>query len=192
MEYKKLAFQKYIENKQGITDDTNNLEDYLAFCYLKYKPNEYGKKIQKRLEEYFGMYKVCEKKDKGDSLYSTTNNNKIWFEIKVSYLGKNDTYSVRYIRPWQTFDYYLLCFIDPKNCEPKFYVLTCEDILNNFNCHYMNGTKESNESNKKSALGLSIKIGTPTYRLFCSLNKMKGNESIHVFEFLASQNLKKN
>ena len=191
MDYKKLASDKYLELKEGIKDDTETLEDYLALCYLKYRPNEYGKHIQNRLEEYFGMRKVSEQTEKGDSIYSTTNNNKVWFEIKVSFLGKNDTYTVRYIRPWQNFDYYLLCFIDPRNCEPKFYVVTCDDLVKNFNCTYMNGTKESNKSNLKSALGLTLKLGTPNYRLLKSLNRMKGNQAINVFEFLAMQNLKK-
>jgi hypothetical protein len=190
MDYKKQATEKFLELRNGLVDDTETLEDYLAFCYLKYRPNEYGKKIQKRLENYFGMHKVSESTEKGDSFFSTTSNRKMWFEIKVSYLGINNTYSIRYIRPWQEFDYYLLCFINPMDCKPKFFVTTCQDLMDNFSYNYMNGTIESNKSNSKSAYGITIRNDGESYRTLKSLNRLEGNDPINVFEFLARQNLR--
>jgi hypothetical protein len=190
MKYKNLAAEKFMQIRNEIVNDTKTLEDFIAFCYLKYRPNEYGKKIQKRLERYFGMHKVSDSIERGDSFYSTMGDHKMWFEMKVSYLGKTDTYSIRYIRHWQDLDYYLLCFVDPRDCKPQFYVVTGSDLMKNFKCHFMNGTKESNKSNKKSALGLMIKNGSKNHELLKRLNKLQGTDTINVFEFLAEQKVK--
>ena len=189
MTYIEKAVDKFTRLKEGIVDDTKSFEEYLGFCYINFRPNEYGKLIQKRIEDYFGFVKIGEKNEKGDCHFRTTNDNKLWFEVKVSYLGKNDTYSVRYIRPWQDFDYYLLCFVNPLNCKPNYFVLTCHDIIKNFKCHYMNGTKESNKSNSKSAYGITIKLGSDSYKKLFDLNRLSGNDGLHVFEFLAKQNI---
>jgi len=188
MSYVKLASEKYQKMKSRSTQEPEDLREFLGFCFTEYRPNEYGKRIQKRFETYFGFTKISQSEDKGDSLFRTTNNTKLLLELKVSFLGVNNYYTVRYIRPWQEFDYYLICFIDPNNCDPKFIVVTCEDLINNFKCGYMNGTKESNLNNSKSALGTSFLNKGQSYEKLLRLNRLKGNDPIHVFEFLASQN----
>ena len=188
MDYIKEAKQKYLKVREGINDDTKNLNEFFAFCYLWFRPNEYGKRIQKRLEQYFGLVKVNEKDEKGDSYLNFMDKLKLWFEIKVSYLGNGGTFTVRHIRKWQNFDYYLLCFINPLNdFKPIFVVVTCNDLINNFRCNYMNGTKESNEYNQRSSLGLSFKKDSADYNRLLRLNRLNGTDAINVFEFLSEQ-----
>lgn len=189
MDYVKLAAKKYLSKKESKEKKIDDNNQFLGMCYYEKAPSEYGKLIQKRYEKYFGLKKVSEKNERGDSMFSTTNNNEIWFEIKASFLGINNCFSIRHIRPWQKFDYYLMCFIHPCNCEPEFYVVTCNDLINNFNLSYMNGTKKSNENNDKVSYGINININSSKYELLKMLNKCEGNTGLHVFEFLAKQNL---
>ena len=53
----------------------------------------------------------------------------------------------------------------------------------------MNGAKESNKSNSKSAYGITIKLGSDSYKKLFDLNRLSGNDGLHVFEFLAKQNI---
>jgi len=188
MNYIEEGKKKYKKIRDGVVDDTTTLTEFFAFCYLWYRPNEYGKKIQNRLEQYFGLVKVSEKLQKGDSLLNFMNHLKLWFEIKVSYLGNKGSFTVRHIRKWQKFDYYLLCFINPlKGFKADFIVVTCDQLINNFNCSYVNGTKESNKYNERSSLGMSVKYGSKEYEKLLALNHLDGTEPVHVFEFLAQQ-----
>jgi hypothetical protein len=85
---------------------------------------------------------------------------KRFFEVKISYLGKNDTYTVRNIRPYQNFEYYILCFVNcAKNFKPTFLVVDKSVITDGsiFTLTPMNGTKKSNKDNTDIGYGLSFK-----------------------------------
>lgn len=188
MNYVEEAKEKYLKVRNGVNDDTKNLTEFFAFCYLWYRPNEYGKKIQKKLEEYFGLVKVSEKDEKGDSFLNFMGKLKLWFEIKVSYLGNTDSFTVRHIRKWQNFDYYLLCFINPlEDFKVRYVVVTCDDLINNFRCNFVNGTKESNRLNQNVSLGVTIKKDSKDYNLLLALNRLNGTDAIHMFEFLSEK-----
>jgi hypothetical protein len=116
---------------------------------------------------------------------------KIFFEVKISYLGKNGTFTVRNIRPYQDFNYYILCFVDCKNnFRPRFLVVDKKVITENhvFTLTPMNGTKEANKDNTDIGYGLSFKRNHWKDLYLESRNLMKGTTYEHLTEYLKEQN----
>lgn len=115
---------------------------------------------------------------------------KRFFEVKISYLGKNDTFTVRNIRPYQNFDYYILCFVDCRNnFSPRFYVVDKKVITDGsiFTLTPMNGTKKANKDNTDIGYGLSFKRNHWKDLYLEGRNLMKGTTYEHLTEFLSEQ-----
>jgi hypothetical protein len=114
---------------------------------------------------------------------------KKWFEVKISYLGKNnDIFTIRNVRPYQDFDYFLLCFVDCKdNFKPTFIMLKKGVITDNpFNITLtaMNGTKNANKDNKDIGYGTTIKKNSWRQSYLLSKNLLGGTSYSDVTEFL--------
>jgi hypothetical protein len=113
---------------------------------------------------------------------------KKWFEVKISYLGRdNDIFTIRNVRPYQDFDYFLLCFVDCKdNFKPKFIMVKKYVIADNpFNITLtpMNGTKNANKDNKDIGYGTTIKKGSWRESYLLSKNLLGGTSYSDVTEF---------
>lgn len=104
---------------------------------------------------------------------------KKWFEVKISYLNKgSDLFTIRNVRPYQDFDYFILCFVDCKrNFEPMFIVVKKNIIANNpsvITLTPMNGTKKANKDNKDIGYGATIKKGSWKESYLLSYNLLEG------------------
>ena len=137
--YLQLAKDKY---KQSSDVDYNlAFNDFIADCYNRLKPCSYGARIQGKIIKDLNATSIVPSLNLGDvSLGSKSG------EIKVSYLGKSNSYNLTHLRMWQKFNYYLFCFIDcENNFIPEFYLLD-KYVLDSVKKTPMNGTKESNSN----------------------------------------------
>jgi hypothetical protein len=100
-------------------------------------PNEYGAHSERRLMNDLRLEKCSRTIDA--KAYTGRYNKEVKVEIKTSYKGVNDTYSIRNLRLWQDVNFYLLCLVDPdKNYEPRFMLLTKEDMYYRLRLNRMN------------------------------------------------------
>jgi hypothetical protein len=126
-----------------------NMGDYELF----YPPKKY---YDEDLKKYRPSINTTKNKE---VIVGSDNYKRKRIEVKFSYLGKNDHYTIRNIRPWQDFDYFLFAFVDVHNdfkimCS----LVSKEDFLRSDNTFSaMNGTSESNRENKNISLGCVIK-----------------------------------
>jgi hypothetical protein len=129
----------------------------------------------------------------GSSFYKCKN-----IEVKFSYLGKNDHYTVRNIRPWQDIDYFLLVFVDVYNDFKLMYSLVDKwSLLNCLSVTFsaMSGTHKSNEDNVNIPLGCVVKDGSMFHREIegtsnlteYNLNLLGGSDSIDLVEYLTNE-----
>lgn len=118
----------------------------------------------------------------------TTQVTKRFFEVKISYLGKNDTYTVRNIRPYQNFEYYILCFVNcENNFKPTFLVVNKSVITDGsvFTLTPMNGTKNANKDNTDIGYGISFKRDSWKDLYLEGKNLMKGTTYQDLTNFLS-------
>ena len=135
----KLANSKYHSDKEPNYE--LSLEDFICDSYLRFPPSCYGMYICKKIQldlynrhiesneinslKYQSFYTVPDNLEKGDLVQ-----NEVYYEVKVSfYSSTTKKYTLRHLRPWQDFQYYLLCLIDCEdNFKPNFYVINKDDI----------------------------------------------------------------
>jgi hypothetical protein len=165
--YLKLAKEKYVQ-----TNDVNlslDFADFIADCYVRLKPCSYGSRIQTKLIKDLDVSSIPPSLNMGDVVLGKKSG-----EIKVSYLGKSNSYNLTHLRMWQKFHYYLFCFIDCENdFIPEFYVLD-KYVLNSVKMTPMNGTKESNSDNTNIELRATVKKNGEIHKLFMKKNKLSG------------------
>ncbi len=113
---------------------------------------------------------------------------KIHLEGKISYLSnKTQTYTVRNIRIYQNFNYFVFCLVDcDDKFEPEFIVVEKEVITKGpIKLHIMNGTKDRNKNNTDVGVGFAFKKGSKQYHYLLNNNKVKGNHTYEDFmEFI--------
>ena len=120
----------------------------------------------------------------------STQVSKSYIETKMSYLNKSDGYSIKHIRPYQDFNYYLLCFID---CNDKFkanYFMVKKEIItanNEISLSIMNGTKKVNEKNGNKIYSATIKKNSIAYNLLLHNNLLSGTNYSHLSEFIIKE-----
>lgn len=101
---------------------------------------------------------------------------KSFIEGKISYLGgKSKGYTVRNIRIYQNFDYFLLCLVD---CDEDFkntFIIVDKKIITEgeINLSVMNGTKDSNKKNKNTGKGFAFKKNSRIHKYLLDNNKLK-------------------
>lgn len=113
------------------------------------------------------------------------------YEIKFSYLGKNNCYTVRNVRDYHDFDYYILAFVDTyDNFKINYYCIEKGDV-NCFNLSPMNGTYSSNIKNENINYGFTIKDGSYDHRyVLKELNLLDGTSFNDLLKFMIEDNLK--
>jgi hypothetical protein len=112
------------------------------------------------------------------------------YEIKFSYLGKNLSYSIKNIRLYHDFDYFIFVFVDVYNdFKLEYYCIKKYDI-ELFSLSYMNGTHKSNVDNKNINYGTTIGDGTLDYRVLNHINLLKGNTIEDLIRFMVEDTLK--
>ena len=113
------------------------------------------------------------------------------YEIKFSYLGKNNCYTVRNVRDYHDFDYYILAFVDTyDNFKINYYCIKMSSV-NIFNLSPMNGTYDSNKNNENINYGFTIKDGSYDHRYTLKeLNLLDGTSFNDLLKFMIEDNLK--
>lgn len=166
-EYLSLARNKFISDKSVNYD--LSVEDFICQCYVKLSPNTYGTSIQERLRKELKVSRVSASLGMGDFEISRK-----YFELKVSFLSsRTDTYSITHIRPWQRFNFYLLCFVDCENdFTPNFYLLD-KHVVHKMRLGYMNGTPEANSHNHNVELRITIKKDSEDMKIIKKFNLLK-------------------
>lgn len=198
-----------------------DINSFILRLYLQCDPAGYGKVFVKKIlrdnngKNGINIYPMLDRGDKGDMAQTYPERhyftgqfydkrfpftkelpfNKVitkYYEVKISYLGKNDTYTIRNIRPYQNFDYYILCFVNCKNkFKPSFIVVPKKEITENsiFTLTPMNGTKNANKDNKDIGYGTSLKRNHWKDLYLEGQNLLKGTSYEDLITYLSEQSL---
>jgi hypothetical protein len=108
--------------------------------------------------------------------------------MKISYLSnKDNSYSIRNIRPYQGLDGYLLTLVDcSNNFDFKFILISHEDLV--YRCNLtmtaMNGTSKSNKLNKNVGVGCVFKKGSLSENLLHRHNMLGGTDFNSVIDYI--------
>jgi hypothetical protein len=101
--------------------------------------------------------------DHGDA-YSTNTSDPLFHEAKSSCSGIKGIYNIVHIRPYQNFDYFILCFVDRKDkFKQQYFLIPKSFICDNFKLSNMNNTRKSNKKNKEIDKRMSIKTEVAHY-----------------------------
>lgn len=119
--------------------------------------------------------------------YSETSN----FEIKVSFLGRSGSYSIRNIRPHQHINGgYLICLIDcENNFNIEFYLLDKSVILNHFKLSHMNGVSSQHENNEFENYGFRIDKDSNIHNIVREKNLLGGTTMEDLTSYIKSEHL---
>jgi hypothetical protein len=199
--YGKL-FEKrlYIElYRNGLyIEETNKKEekgDVSLYYPKKTRVNSIGSLHQYDDSHHTLITDIEEKEDKSKIIRSVNigklNLFKRNYEIKFSYLGKNNCYTVRNVRDYHDFDYYILAFVDTyDDFKINYYCIEKGDV-NCFNLSPMNGTYSSNIKNENINYGFTIKNGSYDHRyVLKELNLLDGTSFNDLLKFMIEDNLK--
>lgn len=179
------AKNKYKSNKSNSNINYKQpFNEFILNCYLHTNPASYGKYIEKKLiydlnMAHIGIEEVSSKDDCGDfKLVPRLNPLNYYekeydvilnishipklsknFEIKVSYLGKTEGYTIRNIRPYQDINGgYIICLIDCENdFKEEFYIISYKTMNEIFNLIHMNGVSFHHEESVFQNMGASFK-----------------------------------
>lgn len=173
--FQKQAAKKY-KYKQSMVKRDLYLElsdsEFYGFSYAHLTPSGYGSKIEKRLMTKLGVGKVNRNDIKGDFVTKSKSKNKLYGEIKTTYLDVDGFYHVTHIRQWHEFDVYLLCFINPTTCKAE-YIMVKKDVFNQLPLTNMNLTSNDNQENNHVEKRFSLTENSDYMKFFKSENLLK-------------------
>lgn len=113
-------------------------------------------------------------------------------EVKISYLGISDNYSIKNIRPYQDFDYFLLCFVDCTDNFKQIFVLVNKIFITeniNITLTPEHGTKKTNEHNKKMGYGTCFDKNSHKFEYIKENNLLKGTNYSDVIDFFENESI---
>lgn len=180
--------RKSISNIIDGADYDLSIDEFICEISYKCSPNVYGTIFPKKVcyDSKNGMVEVSRTLELGDCLIGKSK----YAELKISFISKSGSYSIRNIRRWQNFDYFILCFVNSNdNFKAKYYCVEKEVITNNSSLvlGFMNGTKASNMNNDKVGMAVSIKHEDVNFH-FKEHNLLEGTSYKHVLKFIESCN----
>ena len=180
--------RKSISNNVDGSDYDLPMDEFICGISYKCTPNVYGSLFPKKVcyDSDNGMVEVSPALELGDCRIGRTK----YAELKISFISKQGTYSIRNIRGWQKFDYFILCFVNSNDdFKAKYYCVMKEVITNNqsLKLSYQNGTKSSNMNNDKVGMSVSIKQEDVNF-YFKEHNLLEGTSYRHVLKFIESCN----
>jgi hypothetical protein len=114
-----------------------------------------------------------------------------FYEIKISYLGKSESYTIRNLRKYQELDGYIFTFVDcVDDFNPKFIFVSHDDLYNRSGLTFtpMNGTKKQNKDNTNIGVGTTFKKGSRQELNLLYLNKLNGTSFEDLMDFLNKEN----
>lgn len=153
-----------------------------------YIPATYGKMVAKKIchDSKNKMMGISVSMERGDATISS----RLYYEVKVSYLNKCGRFGIKNIRPWQLFDYFIMCLVDTTNngfktfyyCVPK-HVLIDNPVLSLCG---QNNTKVSNELNGRVGMSTTFDLNDHSW-LFKEESVLKGTTYNDLMEYIDSQ-----
>lgn len=193
MDYIKSAQKRYELRRGGLTPPQSGpLNQFYAYCHQFMNPNEYGAHSERRIMNDLGLERCTRNIDA--KAYTGRYNKEVKVEIKTSYKGLNGLYSVRNLRLWQDVNFYLLCLIDPdNNYEPRFMLLTKEDMYYRLRLNRMNSdnvTKEASSINTIEKVGMGAQINEEKVNKLMKHNFLRGDSFEDVKRFFNYRKLK--
>jgi hypothetical protein len=202
------ATKKYsIKNKIEKEDYELPINEFILKIYLNCDPGSYGKffsnKLIYDLKKEYGrsVGRVDDNLDRGDiffnhfpNMYYMYDSDKLestYYEIKISFLGKSNFFTIRNLRFYQELDGFLITFVNCKNnFEPSFYLIDKKDLYEECGLTFtvMNGTKDRNKNNTDVGYGTTIKLYSSQYFEFEDRNKLNGTEYTDLLEHFKKLN----
>jgi hypothetical protein len=196
-----LALERFMNSKGKSVPYHLDFNDFILECYLGYPPSAYGKYLEKKIIQEVGrLLSIPESENRGDceirvnasrgsllmddgSVYVYTHNHKSNFyrtknfEIKITFLGKNNHYVLRNLRPYQNIDGgYIICLIDcENNFVPEFYLVDFDVIQQYMTLSHMNGSKSIHQDSNFENFGCSFEKFSVQHYLLSVNNKLQGN-----------------
>ena len=196
-----LAIERFQNSKNNDVPYHLPFNDFILECYLGYPPSAYGKYLEKKIIQEVGrLLEIPESENRGDceirvyasrgnllmddgKVFTYTHNH--WsqysrrksFEIKITFLGKNNHYVLRNLRPYQNIDGgYIICLIDcANNFVPTFYIVDFDVIQQYMTLSHMNGSKSVHKTSNFENYGCSFEKYSVEHHLLRINNKMNGN-----------------
>jgi len=184
--YLKVALERRsVLNEISAQDYDMDMDKFICHISNVCQPTKYGNVFPKKVchDSKNVMVEVPAQMDRGDCRIGKNK----YAELKISFINKGgEKYSIRNIRGWQNFDYYILCFVDEK-FKARYYCVNKEVITNNgaIKLGYMNGTAESNRNNDKVGLATTVKHIDLNW-LFKNHNLLSGTSYKHLLKFIAN------
>lgn len=174
------AVKKFCSKNRLESDDYElSMDDFILKIYDRCDPGSYGKffsnKLIYDLREDYGrsVGRVDDRMDRGDIffnyfpkryyMYDSDKLESTYYEIKLSFLGKNGNFTIRNLRFYQDLDGYLITLVDCLyDFKPTFYLISKDNLLNNCGLTFtgMNGTKQRNKNNMDIGYGTQFKVNS--------------------------------
>jgi hypothetical protein len=160
-------------------------EFIVKICDDFISPNEYGTWVcNKIIHDSKGKLNgVNQSEEMGDC----TIRRSIYYESKVSILHQSGNFGIRNIRPWQNYDYFLLCFVDTseKKYRTYFYIVPKDVVINSPFLVFtdMNNSKDSNKGNDRVAVATTFNSFEHT-RLFGKHSILKGTSYTQLMKYI--------
>lgn len=142
-----------------------SIGEFLKEIYDSCTPSVYGDQLPKKIVwDTFGQLKFVPSCLSRGDLHKNYDK---FFEVKISYTSKSESYNITHIRPWQDFDYYLLCFVDLDTEKYNFYCVNKDVIANNpvMTLSEMNNPKELNAFNKFVGMRMTIRLDEVDWKI---------------------------
>lgn len=179
--YIDLAKDKFRQSKEVHWE--NDLKQFVCECYCKLNPCSYGIRVAEKVRLMLDVFSVNQRDGRGDIVF-----NNIFYEQKVSYLSNvNNSWSLTHLRPWQKFNYYIICLVDcEENFNVDFYVID-KMTINKFNLTAMNGTLSSNHNNSNVEMRTSIVKNSEAHSVLKKNNKLKNTSFESLKSFILSK-----
>lgn len=169
----------YSKNRLESDDYELSMDDFILKIYDRCDPGSYGKffsnKLIYDLSKDYGrsVGRVDDSMDRGDIffnyfperyyMYDLDKLESTYYEIKLSFLGKNGNFTIRNLRFYQELDGYLITLVDCLyDFKPTFHLISKDNLLNNCGLTFtgMNGTKERNKNNMEIGYGTQFQVNS--------------------------------
>ena len=179
------AYRKYYTMKNF--KPNNNYHKFVSDLYQK-NPGSYGSEMQKYVIKMLNVKGVKAGENRGDFL----DNMGKYYELKVSYTGKNSKWSILHIRNYQQYDYMVIVLIDVlNNCNYNFFVIDKklfykeEKVFKKLG--FQNGTKATNAKN--SNIELRLTVGKEEVKILLKNNLLKDTSLESFLSYFKNKNL---
>jgi hypothetical protein len=210
------AKNKFYKNKGEKPFLGNSFQEFILDCYLDHSPSSYGKYIQHKIihdckvygkldvdhisdrknmgdcrlfypsQKYFVGCEVEGKKYEISFRVGTKYFQELNFEVKCSFLGKTNCYTIRNIRPYQKIDGgYIICLVDcEKDFTPEFYVIDPKVLFSDFTITHMNGVASEHKGTSFENYGITVKKDSYSHVTLKENNLLSGTNIEDLYSYL--------